>query len=422
MIEIKPLHHCDAVITIPGSKSYTHRALIISALADGESVLINALQSEDTEYTARALEKFGVPIFWEKERVRVLGRGGKLRAEEETIFVGNSGTSMRFLTALAALKNGRTLLDGSERMRNRPIGDLLEGLRALGIRAYSKEGNGCPPVVIESQNLQGGAAKIKGEESSQFISALLVVAPYACRDVCVEVIGNLVSKPYVDITRHVMLAFGVEVQSEGYHSFFVRSGQKYLPQVYRLEGDASHASYFFSAAAVTQGKVRVENLQPASVQGDVRFLNILEKMGCKVIRGNGWAEVCGKELQGIEIDMNTMPDLVPTLAVTAAFARGRTFIRNIGHLRLKESDRIRALAGELVKMGIQVEEGEDYLKIEGGEPHGAEIETYNDHRLAMSFAIAGLAVSGVKIKGEQCVDKSFPGFWEKFRTLGEIGR
>jgi 3-phosphoshikimate 1-carboxyvinyltransferase len=418
MIEIKPLHHCDAVVNIPGSKSYTHRALIVSALADGESVLMNALRSEDTEHTARALEKFGVPIFWEKDMVRVLGRGGKLRTEEETIFVGNSGTSMRFLTALAALKNGRTLLDGSERMRKRPIADLLEGLKALGgVKAYSKERNGRPPVIIESQGLRGGRAKIRGEESSQFISALLMVAPYALRDVCVEVVGNLVSKSYVDITRDVMAAFKVEVQSEGYRSFFIKAGQHYLPQTYHIEGDASHASYFFSAAAVTQGKVRVENLQPASVQGDVRFLNILENMGCEVIQGDGWAEVCGKELQGIEIDMNSMPDLVPTLAVTAALARGRTIIRNIGHLRLKESDRIRALAGELVKIGIQVEEGEDYLKIEGGEPHGAEIETYNDHRLAMSFAIAGLVVPGVKIKGEQCVDKSFPGYWEIFQKL-----
>ena len=412
-----PLHHCDAVITIPGSKSYTHRTLIVSALADGESVLMNALRSKDTEHTARALEKFGVPIFWERDMVRVLGRGGKLRAGEETIFVGNSGTSMRFLTALAALKNGRTLLDGSERMRKRPIEDLLEGLRALGVRTYSKEGNGCPPVVIESQGLKGGAAKIRGEESSQFLSALLMVAPYALQDVCVEVIGDLVSKPYVDITRDVMAAFRVEVQSEGYCSFFVRSGQRYLPQVYRIEGDASHASYFFSAAAITKGRVRVENFCPNSVQGDADFLNILEKMGCDIIREDGWAEVQGRELRGIEVDMNGMPDLVPTLTVTAAFAKGKTMIQNIGHLRLKESDRIKALAGELVKMGIQVEEGEDYLKIEGGEPHSAEIETYNDHRLAMSFAIAGLVVPGVKIKGEQCVGKSFPEFWETLQRL-----
>ena len=421
MIEIKPLHHCDAVVRLPGSKSYTHRALIVSALAEGESVLINALRSEDTEHTARALEKFGVPIFWEGDKVRVLGKGGKLKAGEERIFVGHSGTSMRFLTALAALKNGRTLLDGSERMRKRPIADLLEGLRALGVRTYSKEEDGYPPVVVEPNGLKGGAAKIRGEESSQFLSALLMVAPYALRDVYVEVSDSLVSKPYVDMTRDVMTAFGVKVESEGYHSFFVRAGQRYLPQKYRIEGDASNASYFFSAAAIIKGKVRVENFCPNSVQGDAGFLEILEKMGCDVIWGDGWAEVQGKELQGIEIDMNTMPDLVPTLSITAAFARGRTIIKNIGHLRFKESDRIQALAGELIKIGIRVEEGDDWLKIEGGKPHGAEIETYNDHRLAMSFAIAGLAVPGVKIKGEECVDKSSPEFWEKFRTLGEIG-
>jgi 3-phosphoshikimate 1-carboxyvinyltransferase len=214
-----------------------------------------------------------------------------------------------------------------------------------------------------------------------------------------------------------MSAFGVEVQGEGYHSFFVRSGQRYLPQVYRIEGDASHASYFFSAAAIIRGKVRVENFYSTSIQGDTGFLNILEKMGCNIIRGDSWAEVQGGELRGIEIDMNEMPDLVPTLAVTAAFAHGKTIIQNIGHLRLKESDRIRALASDLVKMGIRVEEGRDWLKVEGGEAHGAEIETHNDHRLAMSFAIAGLAIPGVKIQGEACVDKSFPDFWKTFGRL-----
>jgi len=417
MIEIRPLGHCDTAVAISGSKSYSHRALIVSALADGESILINALRSEDTDHTIQGLIKFGVPIFWEGDRLYVQGKGGKLAASEERVFVGNSGTSMRFLTALAALKKGTTLLDGSERMRDRPIEDLLDGLRALGIKGYSKEGNGCPPVVIESQGLKGGTTKIRGEESSQFLSALLMVAPYASGDVKVEVMGNLASKPYVDITRQVISAFGVKVRGEGYHSFFVRSGQRYLPQVYRIEGDASHASYFFSAAAIVRGKVRVENLNSTSIQGDKDFANILEKMGCNVIRGDSWTEVHGKELQGIEVDMNAMPDLVPTLAVTAAFARGVTVIRNIGHLRLKESDRIRALARELNKMGIRVEEGEDWLKIEGGKAHGAEIETYNDHRLAMSFAIAGLVTPGVKIHGEECVHKSFPDFW---KTLGRL--
>ncbi len=417
MIKIKPLHDCNAVVRLPGSKSYTHRALIISALADGESLLINALRSEDTEYTVQALKAFGVEIFWEGDSIRVRGGGNRLKGEEERIFVGNSGTSMRFLTALAALRNGRTLLDGSERMRKRPIGDLLEGLRALGVRAYSREEDGYPPVVVEPNGFKGGTAKIRGEESSQFLSALLMVAPYALRDVCVEVSDRLVSKPYVDMTRDVMTAFGVKVQSKGYRSFFVKAGQRYLPQKYQIAGDASNASYFFSAAAITKGKVRVENFCPNSIQGDIGFLNILGKMGCNVIRGDRWAEVQGRELYGVEVDMNSMPDLVPTLAVTAAFAKGETMIRNIGHLRLKESDRIEALAGELVRIGVRVEEGKDWLKIEGGEPRGEEIETYNDHRLAMSFAMAGLVVPGVKIKGEECVNKSFPGFWETLQRL-----
>jgi 3-phosphoshikimate 1-carboxyvinyltransferase len=417
MIEVRPLSQCDGVVTIPGSKSYTHRALILSSLADGESILIHALRCEDTERTAQALLKFGVEIFWESDAVRILGRGGKFKAAEDRIDVGNSGTSMRFLTALAALNNGITLLDGSERMRKRPIGELLSGLGELGVRAYSQKGNDYPPVIVESQGLKGGTVKIKGEESSQFLSGLLMVAPYAQRDVSIEVTGSLASEPYVDITLDVMSAFGVGIRNQGYRSFFIKAGQRYLPQKYRIEGDASNASYFFSAAAVCRGKVKVKNLNPATIQGDIGFLDILERMGCGVTRGSDWIEVLGGELHGIEIDMNEMPDLVPTLAVTAAFARGKTVIRNIGHLRFKESDRIHALAAELGKMGIRVNEGEDGLEVEGGKPQGAEIETYDDHRMAMSFAIAGLGAPGVKIKGERCVDKSFPEFWEELQKF-----
>jgi 3-phosphoshikimate 1-carboxyvinyltransferase len=419
MTEVRPLSHCHGVVTIPGSKSYTHRALILSSLADGESVLINALRCEDTEHTVQALIKFGVEVFWESDRVRVLGRGGKFKGTDDRIDVGNSGASMRFLTALAALKKGVTLLDGSERMRKRPIGELLNGLGELGVRAYSQKGDDCPPVIVESQGLQGGTARIKGEESSQFLSGLLMVVPYARRDVNIEVTGPLASKPYVDITRDVMSAFGVEIQSQGYDSFFVKAGQRYLPQTYRIEGDASNASYFFSAAAVCRGRVKVMGLNPDTLQGDIGFLKILESMGCRVTRGKDWIEVLGGELHGIEMDMNKMPDLVPTLAVTAAFAQGKTVIQNIRHLRFKESDRLHALAVELSKMGIRVREGEDWLEIEGGKPHGAEIETYDDHRMAMSFAIAGLVIPGVKIKGERCVDKSFPGFWETLQELSD---
>jgi 3-phosphoshikimate 1-carboxyvinyltransferase len=417
MIEVRPLSQCDGVVTIPGSKSYTHRALILSSLADGESILIHALRCEDTERTAQALLKFGAEVFWESDDVRVLGTGGIFKAGDEKIDVGNSGTSMRFLTALAALKKGITLLDGSERMRKRPLGELLSGLGELGVRAYSQKRNDYPPVIVESHGLEGGTVRIKGEESSQFLSGLLMMAPYAQRDVNIEVTGSLPSKPYIDITRDVMSAFGVGIQNQGYGSFFIKAGQRYLPQKYRIEADASNASYFFSAAAVCRGRVKVENLNPATIQGDIGFLDILERMGCGVTRGSDWIEVLGAELHGIEMDMNEMPDLVPTLAVTAAFAQGKTVIQNIGHLRLKESDRIHALAAELGKMGIRVREGEDGLEIVGGKPHGAEIETYDDHRMAMSFAIAGLAVPGVKINGERCVDKSFPGFWETLQKL-----
>ncbi len=419
MIEIKPLKNCDAVVGIPGSKSYTHRALMVAALAEGESVLRNPLRSEDTDYTAAALEKFGVPILAEEDCFRVRGTGGRLKRGAETIFVGNSGTSMRFVIACAALRNGRTLLDGTARMRKRPVAPLLEGLQALGAAAYSQQGNGCPPVVVESRGLRGGTAGVDGRESSQYLSALLMISPLAEKDVRLEIKGGLASRPYVDITREVMSSFGVTVQLQGEQSFYVPGGQRYSGRTYGIEGDASNASYFLAAAAVTRGRVRVENFRPSSVQGDAGILGILEKIGCHVGRGQDWAEVWGKTLRGIEIDMNSMPDLVPTLAVIAAFARGETTLTRIGHLRLKESDRIHSLATELARMGIEVQEGDDWLKVRGGGAHAAEIQTYNDHRMAMAFAVAGLAVPGIRILGEDCVKKSFPAFWEKFQTLYE---
>ncbi|MEO0249960.1 MAG: 3-phosphoshikimate 1-carboxyvinyltransferase, partial [candidate division WOR-3 bacterium] len=268
-------------------------------------------------------------------------------------------------------------------------------------------------------SLSGGGANIKGDRSSQFLSALLMIAPYAKEDVHLTVAGHLASRPYTDMTLHVMSAFGVEVEREGYRFFFVRKGQRYRPRTFRIEGDASNASYFFSAAAIARGRVRVENFSPTSIQGDAAFPTVLERMGCRIVRGENWVEVFGQDLRGMEIDMNAMPDLVPTLAVTAAFAQGRTIIKGIGHLRIKESDRIASLAKELAKMGIRAEQGEDWLTVEGGKAHGAEIDPHDDHRLAMSFAIAGLSVPRMRIKGEGCVDKSFPGFWEELKKLYE---
>ena len=417
MIEIKPLAHCKGEVMIPGSKSYTHRALLISALAEGESVLQNALRSEDTDYTARALRTFGIEVIEEKDSLHVRGMGGRLKEGDAEIYVGNSGTSMRFLTALAALRRGRTRLDGNERMRMRPMGPLLRSLSDLGVEAYSQDGTGNPPVIVESNGALGGETSLPGRESSQFISALLIVAPMAHKDVRVEVVGPMSSRPYVEITLDIMRAFGAEAELVGKQTFWVKAGQRYVSRTYEIEGDASNASYFFAAAAVTGGKVRVNHFRPDSVQGDAGFLNVLEEMGCEVLRGDGFAQVRGKQMRGIEIDMNAMPDLVPTLAVSAIFARGKTVIRNIGHLRLKESDRIRALATELAKIGAAVEEGSDSLTLAGGDVRGAEIETYNDHRMAMSFAVAGLKVPGIRILGERCVEKSFPGFWETWRKL-----
>ncbi|MGB9698902.1 MAG: 3-phosphoshikimate 1-carboxyvinyltransferase [Thermodesulfobacteriota bacterium] len=416
MIEIKPLARCAAEITIPGSKSYTHRALIVAALAAGTSFLSNALKSEDTLYTAQGLEKMGIKIIWERGGVRVAGKGGVFKKGEEKIYLGNSGTSMRFLTALAALREGRTYLDGSERMRERPMGELIRALRTLKIKAYALKNDGCPPIVVESQGLAGGQVTLKGSQSSQFLSALFLISPYSQRDMAIEVDGPLASKPYLDMTREVMSAFGVEVEGD-FPSFLIRSGQRYLPQNYLIDGDASNASYFWAAAAITKGRVRVDNLRPYSAQGDLKFLDLLKRMGCQVIHREKGIEVQGGPLQAIEADMNSMPDVVPTLAVVAAFAAGETTIYNIGHLRFKESDRLKAVATELNKIGIKVEEGQDWLKITGGQPHGAEIETYQDHRIAMSFAIAGLAVPGVRIKGEDCVSKSFPSFWETLQQL-----
>ncbi len=417
MIEIKPLSYCDAEVSVPGSKSYTHRGLIISSLAEGDSYLINPLRCEDTDYTVKALKSFGIEVTPKGDPLCVRGRGGNFEEGEVEIFVGNSGSTMRFLTALSALRRGRTILTGDERMKARPIGELVKALKALGIRTHFKEKEDYPPVIVESSGLNGGDVEIGGKESSQYLSALLMVSPYAKQDVYINIKGESVSKPYIDMTLSVMEAFGVEVERDGNQAFFIRAGQRYHSRRYQIEGDASSSSYFFLAAAITGGKVRVRNFNPNSIQGDVAFLDILEKMGCRVRRSEDWAEVRGGSLKGMEIDMGSLPDLVPTVAVLSAFACGKTLIKNIGHLRLKESDRISVLAQQLERMGLSVEEGRDWLGIEGGKPHGTEIETYNDHRIAMSFAIAGLVVSGVRIKGEECVEKSFPSFWETLRRL-----
>ncbi len=421
MIEIKPVSTVDATVLVPGSKSLTQRALIAAALGNGTSKLIGPLASEDTSYTSKALEQMGIIVEREEDSWTVHGSGGILATPEKEIFLGNNGTATRFLTSVAALGNGPFKIDGEERMRERPIAPLMEALQGWGVDIHSIKNTGCPPLAINSKGLTGGATILPEGKSSQYLSSLLLVAPYAAAPATLEVKGEVLSKPYVAMTLSVMYDFGIAVEcNEEYTSFTIPQGT-YRAMEYQIEGDASNASYFWAAAAITAGRVTVANVPVPSLQGDAGLVPLLARMGCDVSRdGNGITLTGSERLEGITVDMGDMPDVVPTLAVVAAFAHGKTTINNIEHLRIKECDRLTATLAELSKMGAKVEEGQDYMVIhgDGGEClHGAEIETYNDHRMAMSFAVAGLRVAGVKIHGEGCVAKSFPDFWERFAAM-----
>lgn len=420
MIEIKPIAGTiDAIVKVPGSKSYTNRALITAALADGDSTITNALFSDDTGYMSSSLNVLGIPIE-EQQRSNtfiVHGKGGTIPARQANLFIGNAGTAMRFLTAMLTLGNGVYEIDGVARMRQRPIQDLLDGLRQLGADVMSKNNDGCPPVIIRGKGLSGGLAVVKGDLSSQYFSALLMTAPYAKKDVVIEVKGNLVSKRYVDMTVALMRQFGVSVENNDYKMFFVKSGQFYKAINYEVEGDASAASYFFAAAAITGGKVRVVGIGSDSLQGDVHFVDVLKSMGCRVKMGGNWIEVQGNALYGVDVDMGDMPDVVQTLAAVAVFAHGKTRVRNVKNMRIKETDRIAAVVNELRRMGISAVEYEDGFEIEPSSPRPAEIETYDDHRMAMSFALVGLRSKGISIKNPECVSKTFPDYFQRLETL-----
>ncbi len=417
MIEIQPATALRATVAAPPSKSYTNRAYIVAALADGTVHLENPLFSDDTRYMREALIQFGVPVTEKKNAALVEGQGGKLKVPGKEIFIGNAGTTMRFLTTFASLAPGITRLTGDARMQERPIEDLLTCLRQMHLKAESIKGNGCPPIEIHGGKPQGGTVTLAGDKSSQYLTSLLLSAPYFQNDTTINIDGELTSKSYVDITLDIMQTFGVSVLNEFYRTFTVPAGQRYRGQPYAVEGDASSASYFFAAAAVTGGEVSITNLNPNSVQGDIHFPDALEQMGCEVKRTGEKITVFGNPLHGITIHMNDMPDVVQTLAVVALFAEGKTTMTGISNLRIKETDRIAALANELTRLGASVEAGEDFIIIEPGTHQSAEVETYDDHRMAMSFAVAGLGIPGVKIKNPRCVDKSFPNFFERFQEL-----
>ncbi len=412
---IRTVGPVDARVALPASKSYTNRALIVAALADGESTIVNVSKSDDTRYLISGLAAFGVQIKQRRDAVIVDGSAGNLVAPAKEVFVGNAGTAMRFLTTLAALASGETLLTGDEQMQKRPLGDLLECLRLAGIKCSGE--NGYPPVKIRGGNFLGGAIDLKGEVSSQFVSSILLSAPYAKHPVVLRVKGQLPSLPYIDMTMHVMRAFGASVEALDARAYTVNNRERYIGRRFQIEPDASAATYFMAAAAITHGRVFISRMPTDSLQGDVKFLNILTDMGCSFRQTSSGVEVQGAKLYGIEVDMNGLPDCVPTLAALALFAEGPTTIQNVRQLRFKETDRLSALAGEITKLGARVELFDDGLTIHPGALRGAVIETYNDHRIAMSFAVAGLRIPGVSIANPSCVSKSFPEFWDEFKKL-----
>jgi 3-phosphoshikimate 1-carboxyvinyltransferase len=442
----------SVAVEVPGSKSITNRALVLAALTarGGACTLRGALRSEDTEIMIDCLRSLGFRVLadWSNSLVVVSSGAGKPRIplSQADLFCGNSGTTMRFLSAVVALGHGRYRLDGVPRMRERPIADLLDALQQLGVKAFSVNNDGCPPVIVEADGLPGGIVRIKGNVSSQFLSGLLLAAPFGNSRLTIKAEGRLVSAPYVFMTVQMLRQWGLEGSYHlrgpcdefwgetaslgparfGHESdhicFHIPGGQRadYTPhalQTYDIEPDASAASYFFAAAAITGGRITVTGLPEKSLQGDVAFVDVLADMSCRVERCSSGITVHGRPLRGIDVDMNAISDTVMTLAAVACFAEGPTTIRNIAHIRHKETDRLSALATELRKVGADVDEFADRLTISPKPLHGARIATYNDHRMAMSMSLIGLKVPGIVIENPGCVAKTYPDFFADLEKL-----
>ena len=412
---------CGAIrgtIRPPGSKSITNRAFVCAALARGTSHLSGCLASEDTRVMLECLRTLGIDVrVFDDGVVRVTGCGNVIPAGEARLWVANSGTTIRFLTAVAATGRGTFRFDGNARMRERPIGDLISALQQLGVDATARKHHRFPPVTVRADGLPGGTVRMKGDVSSQYLSGLLMAAPAARSPITIELQGAVVSRPYVDMTIAVMKSFGVEVERPNERTFEIAAPDHYRAVEYDVEPDASAASYFWAAAAVTGGKVTVEHLSRRALQGDVRFVDCLHEMGCRIEERKDGITVVGRPLRGIDVDMSDISDTVPTLAVVALFARGATTIRGVEHIRHKESDRIADVSRELRKLGADVAEHDDGMTINPKPLHAARIATYDDHRIAMSFAIAGLKIRGVVIEHPSCVEKTYPEFFQDLRKL-----
>lgn len=431
-LDLFPVKHVHGTVRLPGSKSISNRTLLLSALADGNTLIKDLLFSDDTEVMLKALRSLG--IHWTETGVaneyEVTGSKACLPSKEADLFLGNAGTAIRPLTAaLAALGGGDFLLHGVKRMHERPIGDLVDALNEAGAQIEYMENRGYPPIRIHAGSIDKHDLHVRGNVSSQFLTALLMAAPLMARshDVTIHVVGELISKPYIEITLNLMRRFGVKIEQDGWKSFTLRKGQAYRsPGTIHIEGDASSASYFLAAGAISGGPVRVEGVGKSSIQGDIRFADVLEKMGANVIYGENYIEASSSgTLKAIDEDFNLIPDAAMTVAILALYANGTSVLRNIGSWRVKETDRITAMETELKKLGAIVESGEDWLKITPPERiQDAVIDTYDDHRMAMCFSLASLSSpektgAKIRINDPQCVSKTFPEYFQVFKAISE---
>ena len=423
-LTLQPIKKFSGTINLPGSKSVSNRALLLSALSQGKTRLTNLLDSDDVRYMLDALKALDVKYQLSSDRTicDIEGVGGKLHsAHPLELFLGNAGTAMRPLAAALCLADNNIVLTGEPRMKERPIGHLVDALRQGGAKIDYLENDGYPPLHIHG-GFTGGKIAVNGSVSSQFLTALLMAAPLATNDTEITIIGDLVSKPYIDITIKMMAMFGVSVSNDRYQKFIIKANQTYQsPGHYLVEGDASSASYFLAAAAIKGGTVRVTGIGKKSLQGDTQFAHVLEKMGAKITWADDYIECTRGELNGIDMDMNHIPDAAMTIATTALFAKGPTTIRNIYNWRVKETDRLSAMATELRKVGATVDEGEDYITIIPPTTlNHADIKTYNDHRMAMCFSLVALSDTPVTILDPKCTMKTFPDYFEQFKRLSEI--
>ncbi|MCL1123170.1 3-phosphoshikimate 1-carboxyvinyltransferase [Shewanella surugensis] len=421
-LRLEPIKHIQGSVNIPGSKSISNRVLLLGTLAKGTTTLTNLLDSDDIKYMLASLKQLGVNYRLSNNNTvcEVEGLAGPLSAEQaQTLFLGNAGTAMRPLCAALTLGQGKFTLTGEPRMEERPIGDLVDALRQLGAQVTYLKNDGFPPLTINATGLNGGDVEIAGDLSSQFLTALLMVAPLAKSRVVIKIKGELVSKPYIDITLALMAQFGVKVINENYQRFIIETGQSYVsPGKVLVEGDASSASYFLAAAAIKGGEVKVTGVGKLSIQGDVKFADVLEKMGADIEWGDDYIIARGAPLKAVDLDMNHIPDAAMTIATTALFATGTTHIRNIYNWRIKETDRLAAMATELRKVGAVVDEGQDYISVTPPKViNTAEIDTYNDHRMAMCFSMVAFADCGITINDPDCTSKTFPDYFERFASL-----